>query len=60
MFDSNCSIDIVAVVYQCDADNENPRYIQVDAAFSNCNVRRETFYLPYKKFNLKPIKKMCP
>ena len=60
MFDSNCSIDIVAVVYQPDNKKENPRYVQIDAVFYDCDVRRAAFYLPYDKFTLKQIKKMCP
>ena len=61
MCDSNFAIDIIAVVYCSeDGSDEYPRYVQVDAEFYDCNVRRATFYVPYEKFNLKQIKKRCP
>ena len=61
MFDSNFSIEIVSVVYlQNDAPEDGPRYVQVDAVFFDCDIRRASFYLRADKFNLKQIKKRCP
>ena len=61
MCDSNFAIEIIAVIY-CSEDDpgEHPKYVQVDAEFYDCNVRRATFFLPYEKFNLKQIRKRCP
>ena len=61
MLDSNCTVRINAVIYHRNKNQDkDPRYVQIDAEFYDCDVRRATFYLPYDKFKLKQIKKMCP
>ena len=60
MLDTNFDLNIVAVFYQYDCHGDYPEYVQVDAVFCDCDVRRACFYLPYRKFNLKQIMKRCP
>ena len=61
MRDSNFTINIIAVVYyRDDSQEEDPRYVQLDAEVIDSEIRRAIFYLPYDKFNLKQIKKRCP
>ena len=61
MRDSNFTINIIAVVYyRGDSQEEDPRYVQLDAEVVDSEIRRATFYLPYDKFTLKQIKKRCP
>ena len=61
MRNSNFTINIIAVVYyRDDGQEEDPRYVQLDAQVIDSEIRRATFYLPYDKFNLKQIKKRCP
>ena len=61
MRDSNFTINIIAVVYyRDDGQEEDPRYVQLDAEVVDSEIRRATFYLPYDKFNLRQIKKRCP
>ncbi len=61
MRDSNFTINIIAVVYyRDDSQEEDPRYVQLDAEVVDSEIRRATFYLPYDKFTLKQIKKRCP
>ena len=61
MRDSNFTINIIAVVYyRDDSQEEDPRYVQLDAEVIDSEIRRAIFYLPYDKFNLKQIEKRCP
>ena len=60
MKNTNFDLYIVAVYYQFDFHGDYPEYVLVDTVFYDCDVLRARFYLPYKKFNLKQIKKRCP
>ena len=61
MRDSNFTINIIAVVYyREDNQEEELRYVQLDAEVYDSEIRRTTFYLPYDQFNLKQIQKRCP
>ena len=57
---TNFDLMINAVFYQYDCYGNYPEYVQVDAVFYDCDVRRACFYLPFRKFTLKQIKKRCP
>ena len=60
MQDTNFDLIINAVFYQYDCHGDYPEYVQVDAVFYDCDVRRACFYLPFRKFTMKQIKKRCP
>ena len=60
MQDTNFDLVINTVFYQYDCHGDYPEYVQVDAVFYDCDVRRACFYLPFRKFTLKQIKKRCP
>ena len=61
MRNSNFTINIIAVVYyRDDGQEEDPRYVQLDAEVIDSEIRRATFFLPYEKLNFKQIKKRCP
>ena len=48
MRDSNFTINIIAVVYyREDNQEEELRYVQLDAEVYDSEIRRTTFYLPY-------------
>ena len=50
MQDTNFDLMINAVFYQYDCYGNYPEYVQVDAVFYDCDVRRACFYLPFRKF----------
>ena len=61
MRDNSLIINIIAVIYyQYDSQEEDSRYVQLDAEVFDSEIRRVTFYLPFEKFNVKQVSKRVP